>query len=174
MLGYLKAQKHRKHTANALYYKAAKQGRHPAFYEKMGVPDTLDGRFEMILLHVFVVMQAIKGTAEGDKLAQALFDTMFRDMEKSLREIGIGDLSVPRHMQRMMQGFNGRVIHYEKAVQGEENLEEVVRRNIYGTVNSVDADMVTGMVGYIRKAVDSLRGLPLQEIKDKAMLYPEL
>lgn len=124
--------------AQALYDAAVSQARRPVFYSYYGAPDSLDGRFEMICLHVYLLMNRLFDEGwPGEKLAQALFDVMFRDMDRSLREMGVGDLSLPRHVKRMMKGFNGRATAYQQAMQsGEpEELIAALRRNLYGTVD---------------------------------------
>ena len=91
------------------------QARQPVFYESYGVPDSVDGRFEMIALHCYLLMRRLQ--AAGDKaLSQKLFDIFFVSMDQSLREMGVGDLAVPKHMKRMMNGFNGRADGYEQAL----------------------------------------------------------
>ncbi|MEM8833425.1 MAG: ubiquinol-cytochrome C chaperone family protein, partial [Pseudomonadota bacterium] len=109
MLGYFTKKKHRKERARELYAAAVDQSRHPVFYEKLGVPDSVDGRFDMIALHCSILMLRLNRAGEN-KLSQSLFDVFFKTMDRSLREMGVGDLSVPKHMKRMMKGFNGRLI----------------------------------------------------------------
>jgi cytochrome b pre-mRNA-processing protein 3 len=93
-------------TALRLYQSIVDQARNPVFFTYFGVPDTFDGRFELVALHGFLVFNRLK--AEGDKaadLAQELFDVMFTDFDRSLREMGVGDLGVGRHIKTMAQGF---------------------------------------------------------------------
>ncbi|MEX2297639.1 MAG: ubiquinol-cytochrome C chaperone family protein, partial [Dongiaceae bacterium] len=100
--------------ARALYEAAVEQARSPAFYTALGVPDTVDGRFELIALHGFLVMHRLKTEpGEGPPLAQALFDFMFADMDAALREMGAGDLGVGRRVKTMAKSFLGRVAAYE-------------------------------------------------------------
>ena len=141
----------RKRQAAALYKAAALAARKPEFYRDFGVPDSFDGRFEMLCLHIWLVMRRLH--AEGqEKLAQNLFDTMFKTMEQTIREIGVGDLSVPRHMKKMMTGFNGRASAYEAAMRGQEKLEDVLVRNVYGTVDGIEPDKLAALAEYVRKA----------------------
>src|SRR5690349_8287815 len=83
-----------KPAAAALYRAVVGQARTPAFYVAYGVPDTLDGRFDLIALHMFLVLHRLKTDSLAANLSQALFDIMFDDMDRSLREMGVGDLGV--------------------------------------------------------------------------------
>ena len=81
------------------------QARQPGFYRDCGVPDSVDGRFELIALHTFLVLHRLKADAtDTEALGQALFDVMFQDMDQSLRELGAGDLGVGPRVKRMAQG----------------------------------------------------------------------
>ncbi|MCB9991328.1 MAG: ubiquinol-cytochrome C chaperone family protein [Rhodospirillales bacterium] len=149
MFALFKGKRAELHAAHALYCAIVAQARQPVFYERCGVPDSVDGRFDMICLHVFLVMERLLGEGrQGKILAQKLFDTMFRDMERNLREIGVGDLSLPKHVKRMMKGFNGRASAYHQALKSGA-LDEVLRRNLYGTVKQPDEGHIAAMTQYI-------------------------
>ncbi|WP_339715323.1 ubiquinol-cytochrome C chaperone family protein [uncultured Sneathiella sp.] len=141
-------------AATALYVEIVRQSRLPAFYMVAAVPDTVDGRFEMISLHAFLVMRHLKGRGEAaQKLSQTLFDQMFADMDQSLREIGIGDLSIGKHIKKMAKAFYGRVAAYEAALDGGgESLEDALKRDHYGSVEEVPADAVRRLADYVRAA----------------------
>ncbi|MFP4386662.1 MAG: ubiquinol-cytochrome C chaperone family protein [Alphaproteobacteria bacterium] len=110
------------------------------FYTRAAVPDTFDGRFDLLLLHIFIILHILMaGTDRRSKaVSQAIFDRMFADMEQSLREIGIGDASIPRQVKRMMKAFNGRMHAYQEAIaqeqQGINATKKTLMRNLYGTV----------------------------------------
>lgn len=153
MFNIFQRRKLQAEKARALFDRAETQARLPMFYVDMGVPDTIDGRFDMICLHCYILMHRLhrQGDKESKKLAQKLFDVLFRQMDFSLRELGIGDLSVPKHMKRMMQGFNGRAHNYERAVhnQDREALEKALTNNVYGTLDHVDQAHVGAMADYV-------------------------
>lgn len=139
--------------ARLLYRAAVEQARRPAFYTRFGVPDTVDGRFDMIAVHVFLLLHRLKrdGHAQA-KTGQALFDLMFADMDGSLREMGVGDLSVGRKVKQMATGFYGRVAAYETGLQnGGRELEQALRRNLYGTVAAPAPAEVAAMADYVRR-----------------------
>ena len=104
--------------------------RHPAFYAEWGVADTLDGRFDMIALHTYLVLDRLKGAEPGFR--QDLVDEFFRDMDYSLRELGVGDLSVGKKVRKMAESFYGRVAAYDTALAGEPDaLVAAIARNIF-------------------------------------------
>jgi cytochrome b pre-mRNA-processing protein 3 len=148
-----------------LYAEIVRQSRNPAFYKVAAVPDTVDGRFEMISLHAFLILRQLKGEDKRiKKLSQTLFDEMFADMDQSLREIGIGDLSIGKHIKKMAKAFYGRIAAYEAALDGtaEETLEEALVRNHYGTVEEAPAEAVATLAAYVRTADQRLKeqGIP--------------
>ncbi len=129
----------RERAAAALYAAAVAQARAPAFYTALGAPDTLEGRFELIVLHVHLLCRRLgKSGAEGAALAQALFDTMFHDMDRNLRELGVGDPSMPRRIKAMLEAYYGRIKAYDAALAaGGDAPARALARNVY------NADAVT-------------------------------
>lgn len=162
MIGqWLKRRKDRQEKARTLYFAAASHARQPAFYQQMGVPDTVDGRFEMTALHVFLLMHALG--ADHKNLSQALFDRMFKITDQSMRLAGIGDLSVPRHMKRMMTAFNGRAHAYAAALTSGQGLQEALRRNVYGTMENVAQPGLMQLEHYVQESARTLRA---QDVAD--------
>lgn len=126
-----------------LYDALVAQARSPALYTDLGVPDTLDGRFDLVVLHAWLVMRRLRRAGvSGEKPAQTLFDLMFADFDRSLREIGVGDLKVGKRIKQMAQAFYGRARHYDDAVDGaapRADLAAALGRNLYGTSRPADA-----------------------------------
>lgn len=140
--------------AVSLYGAIVAQGRQPAFYRDFAVPDTLDGRFDMIVLHAILVMRRLGRIGEpGRALSQALFDLLFADMDSSLREIGVGDLGVGKKVKAMAQAFYGRIDAYEAGLQSpsDDGLVAALTRNLYGTAVA-PAPAVAAMAAYMRQA----------------------
>lgn len=159
-------QKQVRDAAEAAYARVVDQARQPAFFTCCGVPDTLDGRFEMICLHAFLLLHRLKSERPpANRLSQRLFDTMFADLDRSLREIGTGDLSVGRQIKRMAQGFYGRIRAYQDGVDGDDGLlEAALIRNLYGTVAAPSPASLRRMTGYLRTAVIELQRQPAEEL----------
>ena len=148
--------------AHAAYTSIVEQARTPDFFLRLEVPDTLDGRFEMIALHMFLVLNRLKAEHEAtEEFAQALFDAMFADLDRGLREMGATDMGVGKRVKEMATGFYGRIAAYEKGLEGgDDAMSEALKRNLYGTVQpSVPA--VAGMVRYMRSQARNLAGQPV-------------
>ena len=122
-------------AAELAYRRVVEQARHPGFYSECGVPDTVDGRFELICLHAFLYLHRLKREQpQAAPLGQRFFDTMFADFDRSLREMGTGDLSVGREIKGMAEAFYGRVGAYEQGLAGDDSvLQPALARNLFGT-----------------------------------------
>ena len=147
-------------AAERLYSSAVEQAREPAFYLHCGVPDTVDGRFEMIALHVFLVLRRLRqGGAGASDTAQALFDAMFVDMDRSLREMGIGDLGVGRRVKAMAKAFYGRVAAYDHGLDDGDAaataLDDALLRNVYRGAAPEPAALAA-LARYMRREAQAL------------------
>jgi cytochrome b pre-mRNA-processing protein 3 len=121
-------------TGFALYTEAVRAARDPYFYAELGVPDTMDGRFDMIGLFVFLLIDRLhKEGRSGAELAQAVFDAMFLDMDMTLRELGVGDMAVGRRVKAMWEALNGRSRAYEGPLASGDvsGLAEALARNVW-------------------------------------------
>lgn len=167
------AARRRRKAAEGLYRIAVAQAREPAFYERFGVPDTLDGRFDMVALHVFLLMRRLKGEpGEPRELAQALVDYMFDDFDNALREMGVGDLGVARRIKDMLSAFYGRVGAYDSALaDGTDALDAALRRNLYRG-EEPDEVQVVAMGAYVRRAVDELKGVSVKTLSAGDATFP--
>jgi cytochrome b pre-mRNA-processing protein 3 len=133
LFGFLRRNRHER-TGFELYCAAVAAARAPAFYETLGVPDTLDGRFDMVGLHTFLLIRRLgRIPGKGPVLSQAVFDAMFHDMDVNLREMGVGDLSVGKKVRAMWEAFHGRAAAYEAALKADDGaaLEAAVARNVW-------------------------------------------
>lgn len=137
--------------ARRLYRAIAERARQPILYTLYGVPDTIDGRFEMLSLHAYAVFHGLKGKgADAEALSQAIYDAMFADLDGSLRELGVADLGVGRRIKTMTEALNGRIQAYDQGfATGDAELQQAIRRNVYGTATASD-DQVRGMAAYLR------------------------
>ncbi|MBV9955725.1 MAG: ubiquinol-cytochrome C chaperone [Pseudolabrys sp.] len=122
-------------TIDALYGMIVAQARLPVFYSEYGVPDTLHGRFDLLVLHLAMVFRRIRaGGGELQPLGQGIFDRFCLDMDENLREMGVGDLTVPKRMQKLGEAFYGRAQAYDEALAKDDDaVAAAVARNIYGS-----------------------------------------
>ena len=143
-------------AATALYEAVVAQARQPDFYLRCGLPDSLDGRFEMIALHSFIVLRRLRALgAAADEVAQVFVDTLVLDLDRSLREMGVGDLGVGKRVKQMAAGFHGRITAYDQGLAaGPEELEAALRRNVFGTT-SPEPWQVSAMAAYLRREVEA-------------------
>lgn len=149
-------------AARDLYKAIVEQARRPVFYLEYGVPDSLDGRFELIVLHAFLVLRRLRqDQAQTAGFAQTLVDILFLDMDTSLRELGAGDLGVGRRVKTMAQGFHGRIAAYDEALEDDPGsaLAAALGRNLYGTVTP-DAGTPRAMADYMRQEAARLAAQP--------------
>ncbi|HEY1383647.1 MAG TPA: ubiquinol-cytochrome C chaperone family protein [Dongiaceae bacterium] len=149
----------------ALYRQMAVQARLPVFYMSYGVPDTIDGRFEMLCLHAYALFHSLKGRgADADALGQATYDAMFADLDGSLREMGVADLGVGKRIKAMTEALNGRIHAFDRAFAADGlALDEAIRRNVYGTVTPTDGH-VQAMADYLRRTRVALAGTSLADL----------
>jgi cytochrome b pre-mRNA-processing protein 3 len=134
-----------------LYGAIVAQARSPAFYRDYGVPDTVGGRLDMIILHLVLVLARLRADSpSAAALGQHIFDAFCRDIDDNFREMGVGDLAVPREMRRVGEAFYGRAAAYEQALAGgDEALVAALTRNVFGT----PAEGARRLAAYVRETV---------------------
>ena len=161
--------------AQRLYAALTAQARRPDFYLSCGVPDTIDGRFEMVALHAFLLFRRLKGHGEkAGAVAQAVYDVMFGDFDASVREMGAQDLGVGRRIKFMTEAMNGRFAAYEVGVtQGQPDLELALKRNLYGTIEPVE-ECLKRMTDYVKRADAELGALPIDLLMRGVLHFPAL
>jgi cytochrome b pre-mRNA-processing protein 3 len=123
--------------SEALYGAIVAAARQEKFYAEWQVPDTLDGRFDMMVLHMFLTLNRLRHFgAASEVLRQALTDRFFAAMDSALREVGVGDISVGKKVRKMAEAFFGRVAAYNAGIaKGETELSDALKRNIYVEVD---------------------------------------
>lgn len=157
-------------AADRLYRVAVDQARRPAFYAALGVPDTLEGRFELVVLHVHLLARRL-GAAGHGAVAQALFDTMFADFERNLRELGVGDPGIPRRVKAMVNAYYGRAASYEAGLAGPPGmLEEAVARNALG--QAAPSAPAGAIAAYVRAAALALAAIPADRLAAGEGAFP--
>ena len=150
------------------------QARFPSFYRAYGVADTVTGRLDMIMLHLVLVLRQMSA-AQGElpPAGQALFDRFCRDMDDNFREMGVGDLTVPKEMLRVAEAFYGRSKAYETALAADDvkDLEMAVARNVFGAT-----DLPLGarrLAAYMRETARRLSGLTPDVLVQTSFAFPD-
>lgn len=120
--------------AHGLYGAIVTQAREPVFYRDFGVPDSVDGRFDMVVLHLFLAVEMLASEGEqGAAVSQELMDAFVSDMDRSLREMGAGDMGVPRRIKTMAKSFFGRAEAYRESARSvdRDGLAAAIARNVF-------------------------------------------
>jgi cytochrome b pre-mRNA-processing protein 3 len=157
-------------TIDSLYGVIVAQARMPDFYEEFGVADSVDGRFELIVLHLALVGRRLGRDAEGAALSRALVDRFGRDMDDNLREMGVGDVTVPKKMKRMFEALYGRTRIYQRALNetGSQALEAALARNVFGGRGGA----VARLAAYVRRAARELEAMDGRQILAGQLAFP--
>jgi cytochrome b pre-mRNA-processing protein 3 len=142
-------------AAHRLYRDLVAAARTPGFFRDLGVPDTPEGRFEMIGLHAALVLLRLKREgAAGQALGQALFDVMFADMDQSLRELGIGDLGVGKQVKRLADQFYARLRSLDAILGtgGADRLGALLGANVWRGGPAPRAEQVAALADYLLRS----------------------
>jgi cytochrome b pre-mRNA-processing protein 3 len=161
-------------SIHPLYGAIVAQARCPAFYRDYGVPDTVTGRLEMILVHAFLFSRRSRsGPDRMHQLGQGVFDRFCDDMDANLREMGIGDLAVPKHMQRIGEAFYGRAAAYDTALAAAEDdtLAQALARNVFG--DGLQQERARRLAAYMRAADSQLAREADADVMQGRISFPD-
>jgi cytochrome b pre-mRNA-processing protein 3 len=154
-----------------LYEAIVAAARREKFYLDYGVPDTVDGRFDLIALHLFLALDRLRhGEGATESFRQQLTDGFFADMDRNLREMGVGDLSVGKKVRKMAEAFYGRVKAYSAALENDNAaLRDALARNIYAEANSPHA---AGLADWVVRARAALETQSIDHLMSGEVLLP--
>lgn len=137
----------RRREAQVLYIALVQQSRNPFLYTECAVPDTLDGRFDLILLHLYLFL-SLPHEAKDRVMRRLLLESLFEDMDRSLREMGVGDMGVGRRVKSMSKAAYGRLLAYTDNADTPESMRATIIRNVYRG-NAPAAEAVDKLVAYV-------------------------
>ena len=169
-----KHQNERRGTIERLYGAIVAQARNPVFYAQLNAPDTVEGRFDLVVLHLFLVNERLASLGdEGKVAAQELLDFFFEDMDGALREIGIGDLAVPKKMRSLAEAYLGRSAAYQAAlsVRDRDALAAAISKNIYGS-EAASGEART-LAHYAERSADALKQAPVAAFFEGQPPFPD-
>jgi cytochrome b pre-mRNA-processing protein 3 len=151
----------RRAAIESLYQRTAAASREPSLYLDLGIPDTVEGRFEAVTLHMILVLRRLGGLPDpAGEVAQDLVDCFFRHLDASLRELAVGDLAVPKRMKKLGEAFTGRSLAYHRALDAGDggDLAATLARNVLA-----EAEPAHRLASYVR---DSAAELAAQSLDD--------
>ena len=154
----------------SLYGTIVAQARAEAFYQRFGVADTVNGRLEMVLLHVVLLLRRLNEEPDGAPWGQAVFDLFCQDMDDNLREMGVGDLAVPKEMRRIGEAFYGRQAAYSGALAFSDlqALVAVLKRNVLESGEGAEA-----LASYVQAAARALAASDINELRRGNLGFPD-
>lgn len=148
-------KKEYRQLAHHLYVLTVNRSRDACFYQEYQVPDSVEGRYDLLLIHLVLILSALS-LLEGDehkKIQKTLIDLCFQDMDQNLRQMGVGDMGVPRRIKKMAKAFNGRSTIYMQALnEGDDALlAEALDRNLFVQVHEVRPETLAFFVDYMKR-----------------------
>ncbi|MDJ0895712.1 MAG: ubiquinol-cytochrome C chaperone family protein [Alphaproteobacteria bacterium] len=167
-----------------LYAATVRQARSPGFFEALGVPDTLDGRFDVLSVHIHAVLRRLKEIGAGasstadrrriSRFAQRIHDHMMADMENNLRQLGTGDLAVGKRVKEMASALYGSMEAYDEGLDGDEaSLHGALARNLYRLGDPSSAQSAA-MASYVRALHDALARQDGSNLLEGRVVFPEV
>ena len=160
-----------------LYKSIVKQSRTKAFYSNLKIPDTIDGRFELVVLHFFLLERTLDKSIKKDQLVfKELLEVMYKDFDMSLREIGVGDLSVGKKIYQMTEAFSGRLFAYRK-FNNKKNFDimgTTIKKNIYGTLNNIEEKYVESIKSYIIDSMEHINKSLIYKVSENSSIFIDL
>lgn len=192
MLTWLTGRKHDQRTAQRLYEAIVAQSRLPVFYESYGVPDSVTGRFEMIVLHMFLVLERLDGepedAARAARIGQALNEAFVSDMDSAMREMGVADIRVSKRMHQAAGAFFGRLMAYRKAIEvpatpggATDPLAAAIMRNVLAERTDdasaqiePEGEAAAAIAAYMREAALRLASMSYDRLMAGSVPWPDL
>jgi cytochrome b pre-mRNA-processing protein 3 len=135
------------------------RAREPVFFAKLGVPDTIDGRFDLVVLHAWLVLERLRELQMKD-VSQAFINLLFVSFDESLRELGVGDIGIGHRVKKMADAFYGRLSAYGAVVE-DDAMAQAIRRNVYRVESGHETD-AAALANYVRSAQAHIAGCDLQ------------
>ncbi|MFN3701705.1 MAG: ubiquinol-cytochrome C chaperone family protein [Alphaproteobacteria bacterium] len=167
MFGLFKKKPKFESEAQHVFERLQSHSRAPVFYEDFKIPDTLEGRFDSLTLHLFLIIHRMKATEAGREFSQTLFDCAFSVIDQGYRQVGISDMGVPKRMKKLMLAFNGRLHAYDEAFEqaDKQAFAAALDKNIYNIVAlEHDSRELQGLCDYAFAVMAYLGGVSDQDI----------
>ncbi len=166
MLNWLSRRAKRKRNAHDIYGSIVTLSRSPALYTELAVPDTLEARFEVLMLHVFLFVGRIQNDEEDARpLAQEVVDLFFADLDTTSRELGVGDMVVPKKMRNLAGVYHERMTQYGSALKADDrsDLSKEFKQIVYHDDESAERHAAM-LSDYAWNLMQELSGTPLGKL----------
>lgn len=166
-------------AVTATYITLVGAARNPFFYTQLSVPDTIDGRFDLIVLHLFLLQHRLLAataaeTPAAHAFAQRLSEAFFTDMDRSLRELGVADTGVSKRIKKMGKAYHGRLQAYAAALSEPTHLRAALVRNLYGTLADGDVKALDRLAHYVEKTSQHLANSELATLMAGNYAWPDV
>jgi cytochrome b pre-mRNA-processing protein 3 len=174
MFDFFKRKRANQELFERLYDQLSAASRQPRFYATLGVPDTVEGRFDMITLHAVLLLERLKQLPPpADDFAQDFVDDLFQRFDAALREMGVGDIAVPKRMKRIASHFLGRAKAYNDALrEGPDAMERALARNVLGDETRIEAAKDLNL--YVNEARQVLQKTSFSDIEKAEFAWPDI
>ncbi len=159
-------------AGQSLYREAAGKARDPDLYLRAEAPDTVEGRFELYMIHVILLAMRLRGEGRrAQETSQVMFDAFLRGLDDAMREMGVGDLSVGKKMRKLGEAFYGRAKGYAAAIDTPDELRALIARTLFA--EAPDADRrAAPMAAYVARAHAALAVQPLDALLEGRATFP--
>ena len=162
-----------KEAAQKLYIASVTQARNPFFYLDAGVPDTLDGRFDLIVLHLFALQTRLISQEKSEvnsPLCRILVEVFIDDMDRNLREMGVGDVGVGKRVRKMSEALYGRFAAYDDALAAKRTWQDALDKNVYGSA-APSVEKIHVLENYIKKLLVHLEAAAVSELREGKLSF---
>ena len=168
MFSYFARRAENRRIVERIHDEIVAAARHPALYTDYGVADSFDGRFETLTLIATLALRRLNAMASpGPELAQDVVNAVFKHFDATLREMGVGDPSVPKRMKKFAEAFLGRGLAYDRAAR-EGAFEAALRRNVYA-----DRGDAGRLARYVEAARAALDDAPFEAFVSGPLPFPD-
>lgn len=173
IMAFFSRSRREREEAERIYHAVVGAARHPAFYTIHGVPDTFVGRFEMLVLHLFPLVHRLTHGAGGDAgAARAVMESLVMDLDGSMRELGVGDLSVGKRVKALFGSYGGRLAAYAQAAgESEEALALAIRRNVFAEGGV--AESAPALASWLRRTLENFERSEAASLKQGMLPYAD-
>ena len=177
MFKWLKNRAEKRQKANNLYNLAANHARHPEFYQSYQVPDSITGRYELLCIHIFLLLDRLRSSKADSELSQMLTEILVKELERAYRDSGFRDLAIPKNIKRLVAGFYERASAYKSGLNAsnQEELQDAINRYVFTGATTVD-ERSKRLALYLINARQALNMVVREDIENTnfAFISPEI